>query len=747
MIKHLTFFLSILISLGLQAQDNIVSKQDTIPQRPRIGLTLSGGAAHGFAHIGVIRYLEEIGLPIDYITGTSMGAVVGGLKAMGYDSYLMEELSGKLDWRILLSNTIPLDEITVSERKYAQKIPFSLIWKQNKIQLPQGLIGGQKLDLILNRLFCPAHFIEDFDSLKIPFRCVTTDIAEGSVHVQEEGYLGKAVRASMAIPSVFPPIEIDHRLMVDGGLIRNFPVQENIAMGADIVIGVNVGKQKFKKEELNSINTILLQAGIISNILDSERQAELVDIYIIPDVKEKGLFAFSDYAFFIQKGYNAAKAHAKEFQNLKDSLDAFPPKEKVLALETPENLLISEIQLNETDQYYAKLIRKKLNIETGDVVSIIDIENGISDIYGTHNFSRVNYAFFKKEDGLGLEINTELAPPFTLGLNINRFKHYNTSLIFSGELRNVLGKASRLFYSARASEKPGILLNYQKRFKHFSNTLLNIDSKWENYHLPFHIDNDLDRIYRTYESHLSAGVHQELTKNTLIAFQYKILYENYLPELLKTDDFNSYKTIRQSVGIETQYTNIVSRLFPSKGIDVNFVADYIFTNSIDREIEDGDKFFNLLDQRNYFSLQLKSAFYFPIVNKLVSETHSSLKFTSIDMFSDHMRFGGPSQTKTKHFGMLGFDDSELILGSHVFINQIFRREILPRVYFGVSASYVYGRNYLSYAYETEKNLSTYSFGILGAYSTPLGPIHIDLGWSELNEEIELNVGFGFRHIL
>jgi len=504
--------LSLSISL-LHSQEQKSIEQDSLPERSKIGLTLSGGAAHGFAHIGVIRYLEEIDMPIDYITGTSMGAVIGGLKSMGYDSYQMEELCANLDWRILLSNTIPLDEITVSERKFAQKMPLSLILKDNKILLPQGLIGGQKLDLVLNRLFCPTHLIEDFDSLRIPFRCVTTDLAEGSIHVQKNGYLGKAVRASMAIPSVFPPIEIDDRLMVDGGLIRNYPVQENIAMGSDIVIGVNVGMQKFKKDELNSINKILLQAGVISNILDSERQSELVDINIVPDVKQKTLFGFSEYKFFIEKGYLAAKAKASDFKKLKDSLDKFGPFPKITPIETPDNLEIREIKINETDPFYSKLILKKLNINEGDKVSIFDIENGISEIYSTLNFSKVNYAFFKKEDGLGLEINTELASPFTIGVNINRFKYYKTSLIFSGEIRNALIKTSRLYYSARASEKPGFLVNFQNRFGHYSNLLLDVEAKWENYDLPFHFGNSLDRIYESYEAYGKAGFLHELSKN------------------------------------------------------------------------------------------------------------------------------------------------------------------------------------------------------------------------------------------
>lgn len=747
MIRILVITFLSLWTCTLSSQESITAAVDSIHKRPKIGLTLSGGAAHGFAHIGVIRYLEEINMPIDYITGTSMGAVVGALKSMGYDSYRMEELSGELDWRILLSNTTPLDEITPSERRFAQKIPFSLIWRNDRIQLPQGLIGGQKLDLILNRLFCPAHFIEDFDSLRIPFRCVTTDLAEGSVHVQKEGYLGKAVRASMAIPSVFPPIEIDNRLMVDGGLIRNYPVQENIAMGADIVIGVNVGKEKFKKEELNSINTILLQAGVITNILDTEEQTKLVDINVRPDVKDKALFAFSEYTYFIEQGYKAAKAQAAEFKRLKDSLDVFDLPPPLEAIETPVDLLISEIRLNETDKYYAKLIQEKLNIQEGDRVSIYDIENGISDIYGTLNFAKVNYAFFNKEDGLGLEVNTELASPFTLGININRFKHYKTSLIFSGEVRNKLAKTSRLHYSLRASEKPGIFMNYQNRYEKVSNILLNVEAKWEKYDLPFHLDSSLDRIYKTYESYASAGFQHELSKHTLLDYHYKFMFDEFQPDILKADNFIRYTSFRQSAGIGLNWSSLSTILYPEKGINFDITADYIFQHNITKEVEPDNNFFDLQDDRKYASININASVYCPIAKRLVTETHVYLKYTSRDVFTDHTRFGGPVQGKKNQIGMVGFDDSELILASHVAVNQVIRKEVFQRFYIGISGSYVYGRNLLSYAYGIDKEISAYSGGALFAYATPLGPISFDFGISNLSEELEFNLGLGFRHIL
>lgn len=196
--------------------------------RPKIGLVLSGGGAKGLAHIGVLRAMEKAGLTPDYITGTSMGSIVGALYAIGYSSDDIEEIVAKLDWDAVLSNKITLNQITFEEKAYYGRYVAELPVKGINVGLPRGLIEGQKLSDYLSRLTRSAHDIEDFSDLPIPFACVAADIATGEPVVLNKGSLPEAIRASMAIPTLFTPVEIDGRLLVDGGLIRNFPVQEEI---------------------------------------------------------------------------------------------------------------------------------------------------------------------------------------------------------------------------------------------------------------------------------------------------------------------------------------------------------------------------------------------------------------------------------------------------------------------------------------------------------------------------------------
>ncbi len=209
-------------------------------KRPKVGLVLSGGGAKGLAHIGVLRAMEKAGLTPDYITGTSMGSIVGGLYAIGYSADEIDSIVSTVDWDELLTNEIPLSDIAIEEKEYYGRYIAELPIEGVKVSLPKGLIEGQKLTELLTRLTRPAHGISDFSKFPIPFACVAANIETGLPEVLNKGFLPEAIRASMSIPTVFTPIEIDDKLLVDGGLVRNFPVQEVLDMGADIVIGVFV---------------------------------------------------------------------------------------------------------------------------------------------------------------------------------------------------------------------------------------------------------------------------------------------------------------------------------------------------------------------------------------------------------------------------------------------------------------------------------------------------------------------------
>ena len=211
---------------------------DVQGQRKKVGLVLSGGGAKGVAHIGVLKVLEEAGIPIDYIAGTSMGSLVGALYAIGYDAHTMDSLVRRQDWTFLLSDKVYRYNLPFSEKEETEKYLVSVPIKNNReIKIPSGFISGQNIYNLFSDLTIGYHDSLDFKKLPIPFACVASNLVDGQEVIQDCGVLPLAMRASMAIPGAFAPVRKDGMVLVDGGISNNFPVDIAKAMGADIIIG------------------------------------------------------------------------------------------------------------------------------------------------------------------------------------------------------------------------------------------------------------------------------------------------------------------------------------------------------------------------------------------------------------------------------------------------------------------------------------------------------------------------------
>lgn len=235
--------------------------------RPKIGLTLSGGAAKGLAHIGILKAIDSAGLKIDYITGTSMGGIIGALYAIGYPADTIEKMAHKIDWDLLLSNQSSLRSMIMEEKEEYGKYTIELPWKNHRFRIPSGVLEGQELWLKLAELFAPVANVKDFSKFNIPFKCIGTDIGNGEAVVLTSGEIVTALRSSMAIPSVFTAIDYDGRKLVDGGIVRNFPVRDVKEMGADFVIGSNVSTGLYPSNKALNALQILYQVAFSEKLM------------------------------------------------------------------------------------------------------------------------------------------------------------------------------------------------------------------------------------------------------------------------------------------------------------------------------------------------------------------------------------------------------------------------------------------------------------------------------------------------
>ncbi|MDY7218575.1 patatin-like phospholipase family protein [Denitrificimonas sp. JX-1] len=376
-------------------------------ERERVGLVLSGGAARGLAHIGVLKALEEQGVVIDAIAGTSMGAVVGGLYAAGYSTAELVQLATELDWQQALSDAPSRQDIPFrrkqDDRDFLVKQQLSFR-DDGSLGLPLGVLQGQNLALLLEKLFARAGAVEDFDQLPIPFRAVAADIATGETVVFSRGHLALAVRASMSIPALLTPVELDGRLLVDGGISNNIPVDIARQMGVDRVVVVDIGSPLAATESLQTVFNILNQSVALLTRRNSDAQLatlHLQDILVQPELTGFGVTDFSHAQDMMDAGYRAAYALQPRLIEIAQSL----PSQSRLASNRKQRKkppTITEVRVENTSKVGDEVVRYYIRQSVGEPLDVEKLQKDMGTLYGLEYFDRVEYRLQPEADGAAL---------------------------------------------------------------------------------------------------------------------------------------------------------------------------------------------------------------------------------------------------------------------------------------------------------------------------------------------------------
>lgn len=411
-------FLLLLITLLLTASTSAFSANADVGEQPlprkRIGVVLSGGGAKGMAHIGVLRVLERAGIPVDIITGTSIGSLIGGLYAIGYDAETLDSLVRSQDWGMLLSDRVDTRGQNLSERDkqhtYILSRPLSIALR--KRNSAGGLITGTNLAKLFSRLTVGYHDSIDFSTLPIPFACVATDIVTNTEYDFHGGNLSTAMRASMAIPGVFTPIRKDSMVLVDGGLRNNFPVDLARQMGADIIIGVTVQSDYRKADELQSSADILLQIVDINCRNKFEANMAMTDIPITVDVKGYSSASFTHTAIdsLIHRGEVAAMQQWDKLVRLRRSLgiadDSLRHKtRRAVPSETSLKIKVDTVEFERIKPADSRYIASKYGLKPNDSISVKRIERAVTDLGEHYLYTNVSYAFIESGGGNALRIS------------------------------------------------------------------------------------------------------------------------------------------------------------------------------------------------------------------------------------------------------------------------------------------------------------------------------------------------------
>ncbi len=379
---------------------------------PRTGLVLAGGGARGLAHIGVIKYLEEHGIRVDAIAGTSMGAVVGGMYASGLDAAAMEQIATTIDWKYALDDTTPRHQL--SFRRKQQDLDFlvraKLRFRDGKLRLPMGAIEGQHLNLVLHDIVGHASRITDFDALPIPFRAVATNLETGDPVILREGDLAVSMRASMSIPGIFSPVDLDGKLLVDGGIANNVPVDVVQAMGVDRLIVIDVGTPLYDRGKLENVLSLMDQLTTIMTRKNSEQQLARMgpeDILVSPSLDEAGVLTmgFDKAELAIRLGYEAAAAMGPQLAALAAPQAPHPAERPRLRLPP-----IDEIRVDSNAPVSTALLRNMIKQPLGEKLDREQMERDIAEIYGLDEFSRVDYDVAREDERYVLTLRATAHP-------------------------------------------------------------------------------------------------------------------------------------------------------------------------------------------------------------------------------------------------------------------------------------------------------------------------------------------------
>ncbi|RLA31370.1 MAG: hypothetical protein DRR15_13335 [Gammaproteobacteria bacterium] len=384
--------------------------QSAWADRPKVGLVLGGGGARGAAHVGVLKVLEREQIPIDYIAGTSMGAVVGALYASGNSAVEIEEILRGIDWQRALSDKGPRSEHSISSKKNDVEfaISFEAGIRDGKIGFPTGLLQGQQLELLLRRLFADVSHIKNFDELSIPFRAVATNLATMKPMIFDSGDLSTAVRASMSVPGAFEPVHYNDMVLVDGGIVDNVPADVAREMGADILIIVDVRTPLFSAAELNSIGAVLNQ--VINGLMTAETDRELSnlgpdDILIYPDLRDLSSADFPRSPEAIAWGEEAAVGHLAQLKTLRLPAADYAAHESGRAIAATAPPQINQINVGHESIDTQNTVAALLGWQEDQPLDIERLESGITEIYSDGRHSKIQYEVVPNGDITDLDIN------------------------------------------------------------------------------------------------------------------------------------------------------------------------------------------------------------------------------------------------------------------------------------------------------------------------------------------------------
>ena len=742
----------------------LVFGQQAPGTRPKIGYVLSGGGAKGMAHVGVLKVLEEVGLEPDYITGTSMGSIIGGLYSIGYSAEEISTMIENIDWGTVLTNEIPANQVIMARKHEYHRYLLEMPIYHKKVQLPSGLIEGQKLSQLFSELSWRQAGVDDFADFPIPYVCIGTDLLRGEMVEMNSGDLSSAMRASMAIPSVFTPVIRDtNHILVDGGVLRNFPVQEAIDMGADIIIGIYVGfEREMSPDELRSLTSVMTRTSLLTGAHDVEDQIQFVDYLIVPDLEGYTASSFSSGMDIMNRGEEAARDKIDQLRALADSVNNIqaPPEKKQLPAN--DSLLITDIVVESANPSMTAFIFEKSGLKSGTWITPEELNHAIDKLFGTLFFDRIDYSFVTLDEGYRLVLRITEKAHSSLNVALHYDNFLGPGLILNYTLLNSLKEGSRAGLTVDISGSPQMRGYYDLHLGKQRNFITSLFANAEIGERPIFSNNvDIGNYRHTY---LNGGLalRQMIGTNQQLGFEFYYRYstlklskniKEVMPDLALLDNF-----IFRGPELKFRYqlNSFNSNMYPTRGVmldleyrqafQTKFISNYSLPDSLnfldDRTIETMDPYWHLTGTFESF---------LPLGKKLSfnSELAAGLSDDS-KPFTDNFYIGGYRYNlRLDQVPFVGLNMNELLHGNYLKGKLAFQVEPLPNLFTSVLANLIIVSDeiepFLEDLLSWDEQTRYIGLGAGFTYKTPIGPLSVYFGsrtdlW---NPVWYINIGFTF----
>lgn len=499
-------------------------------KKPKVVLVLSGGGAKGVAHIPLLQKLDSLHIVPDLIVGNSMGSVMGGLYAMGHSGDSIAKFIKVVDWDKLLGGTTSLRDISIEEKSEFRRYMVELDMKKGKPLVNSYILNDQNLREYITTLTYPAYNINNFDNLSIPFRAMSTDLVHGKEIILSKGNLATAIRASMSLPGVFKPIPYENTLLVDGGSLDNFPTDIAQMMGADIIIGSDVGGGMEPKDKLNNIPVILTQLSMLSSNLKNDANRERCTILIdhLPNLKySTGDFADSNQIY--EEGKIATNQNLNALIALADKLKGYKQREHQLP-KVENSFLIDTIVYDGVSKENLELVVARSKIKLHEKYSTQELIKGINRMMGTELFNEITYEHFvydTNKTGIIIHGFEHSKNQIKGSLHFDSDRGFGVIVNYTG--RNILGDASRFITTIDFAQQPRFRVEYQKIFGEEKNWWWDTEAYGE--HLiqeifvdgknvddviekAFQFNNQINRNFNSLSSYIGFGLNYQYTQLT-----------------------------------------------------------------------------------------------------------------------------------------------------------------------------------------------------------------------------------------